>query len=262
MSGVRFTMSVDDGHPLDMRMAALLDRCGMRATFYLPMTNDEGAPVLDAVAMRELSQRFEAGSHTRSHRFLTTLAASDAWRQISEGKQMLEDCIGKPVKGFCYPGGRYQRIHLLQVRAMGFDYARTTQNLRIDTGTNVFEMPTSAQFYPHPVSVLLRNFLSQRDWLQRTAALRVVMTETDWLRRLHRLADLAIARDGVFHLWCHSLDIERLQLWQALESFLRRIGTDIPETQRVCNGQLLSSAPLPRAMADGDPVDDSMSDRL
>ena len=249
-------MSVDDGHPLDMRMAELLAHHGLRATFYLPIENSEGLPVLEPAAMRALAQRFEIGSHTRSHRFLTTLDPAHAWRQISEGKQQLEDYIGEPVRGFCYPGGHYRRIHLLQARAAGFDYARTTQNLRFDIGSRAFEMPTSAQFYPHPEQVFLRNFVSQRDWLPRMAALRVALAEKDWLRRLHRLLDLAMARGGVFHLWCHSVDIERLQLWDALEGFLSRVASDFPEASRASNGELLSCVSPPAAKAARVPLPD------
>ncbi len=254
MSAARFTLSVDDGHPLDLRLAALLDRHGIRATFYLPLANDEGPPVLDAAGMRELAQQFDIGSHTRSHRFLTTLSTADAWQQISEGKQLLEQRIGRQVSGFCYPGGRYRRIHLRQVRAAGFAYARTTQNLRVDCGYRALEMPTSAQFYPHPRSVLLRNFVSQQNWLARSAALRVALAQTDWLRRLHALLDLAMARDGTFHLWCHSLDIERLQLWAALDDFLRRVASDVAEPCRLDNQALLRCVPPPAATAVRDPA--------
>jgi peptidoglycan/xylan/chitin deacetylase (PgdA/CDA1 family) len=260
VSGARFTLSVDDGHPLDQRMAALLDRIGIRATFYFPLENIEGLPVLEPSAMRALAQGFEIGSHTRSHRFLTTLSAADAWRQISEGKQLLEDCLGYQVRGFCYPGGRYRRLHRLQVRSAGFDYARTTQNLRMDSGICPFQMPTSAQFYPHGSAVFVRNFVSQRDWIPRMAALRVALQENDWLQRLHRLLDLAIANDAVFHLWCHSVDIEYLQLWPALETFLRRVANDIADMHRLCNGALFSYVSPPAAMAALDAAPDNRGD--
>lgn len=242
-------MSIDDGHPLDLQMAELLDRHGLQATFYVPIENCEGLPVLEPAHIRVLAQRFELGSHTRSHRFLTSLSAHDAWHQISEGKQQLEDCVGGPIRGFCYPGGYYRRIHVLQVRAAGFDYARTTQNLRFDVGSRSFEMPTSMQFYPHPASVFLRNFVSQRDWLRRGPALRVAIAEKDWLTRLHRLLDLAMAHRGIFHLWCHSVDIERLQLWNALDGFLRRVSEAFDEAACVGNGELLSHLSPPAAMA-------------
>lgn len=238
-ASVVFSMSVDDGHPLDLRMAALLQSHQIKATFYLPISNQEGWPVMSPAAMRELAQGFEIGSHTHSHRFLNNLPGAEAWQEISDGKKQLQDYLGSEVDGFCYPGGRYHHLHRLQVRAAGFRYARTTQNLRIDSEFPKFDMPTTVQFYPHPRSVLVRNFVSQRDWLKRCAAFNIVLTADDWLARLNGLLDLAIQRDGVFHLWCHSIDIEKLQLWTQLDTFLRRVAHDVDTAQRVCNRDLI-----------------------
>ncbi|MFM8465107.1 MAG: hypothetical protein ACKOA0_13605, partial [Burkholderiaceae bacterium] len=91
-----------------------------------------------------------------------------------------------------------------------------------------------------PRAVMVRNFISQRAWLKRSAALSVVLTTDDWLARLNGLLDLAIQRDGVFHLWCHSIDIEKLQLWTQLDTFLRRVAKDIDTAQRVCNRDLIN----------------------
>jgi len=255
MNTARFSMSVDDGHPLDLRMAALLHSHQIKATFYLPLSNQEGMPVLAPSEMRALAQAFEVGSHTRSHRFLTTLPGAEAWREINDGKQQLQDHLGSEVEGFCYPGGRYQHLHRLQVRAAGFRYARTTQNLRIDTDFPGLEMPTTAQFYPHSRTVFLRNFISQRHWIKRHAALSVSLATDDWLNRLHGLLDMAIQQRGLFHLWCHSIDIEQLQLWQQLDAFLCRVARDIGTKQRLYNRELLQ--PLPTQQASITPTTDS-----
>jgi hypothetical protein len=239
----RFSMSVDDGHPLDLRMADLLQSHDIKATFYVPLMNQEGAPVLSSASMRTLAQSFEIGSHTRSHRFLNTLHGAEAWREIIDGKQQLQDQLGGEVAGFCYPGGRYRYLHKLQVRSAGFRYARTTQNLRIDLEFPLFEMPTTAQFYPHTRSVFLRNFISQRHWGKRSTALITSLTTDDWLIRLYALLDLAIAERGVFHLWCHSIDIEKLQLWDQLDTFLSRVADQIGREQRVCNRDLIAASP-------------------
>jgi peptidoglycan/xylan/chitin deacetylase (PgdA/CDA1 family) len=237
----RFSMSVDDGHPLDLRMADLLQSHEIKATFYLPITNQEGAPVLSPTNMRELARSFEVGSHTRSHRFLNTLHGAEAWREIVDGKQQLQDQLGEKVEGFCYPGGRYSHLHKLQVRSAGFRYARTTQNLRIDLAFPLYEMPTTAQFYPHTRSVFFRNFISQRHWRKRSAALSVSLASDDWLIRLQTLLDLAIEQHGVFHLWCHSVDIEKLQLWSQLDDFLSRVTRQIGKDQRVHNRDLIAA---------------------
>jgi len=56
MSASVFSMSVDDGHPLDLRMAALLQSHQIKAAFYLPISNQEGWPVMSPAAIRELAQ--------------------------------------------------------------------------------------------------------------------------------------------------------------------------------------------------------------
>lgn len=239
------TVSVDDGHPLDLRLAALLERHGMAATFYLPVTNREGPPVMSGAQARALAQHFEIGSHTRSHCFLAGADERTAWREIDDGKRALEDRLGMGVQGFCYPGGQYRRIHLQQVHAAGFLFARTTQNLCVDTGIDPLRLPVTAQFYPHPRTVWLRNFLSQRDWRRRVPALRVALREADWLARLARLLALAQSCSGVFHLWCHSLDLERLGLWDALDRFLAYAAQQVPPAQRLTNGALLGYATAP-----------------
>ncbi len=243
MSGLRATISVDDGHPSDLKVAALLAHHGLQATFYVPVRNREGPPVMSAAQLRTLAQRFEIGAHTLTHQFLAGLDDGTAWREIADGKRALEDRLGLPVHGFCYPGGRYRRAQIRQVHAAGFRFARTTQNLRIDADGTAFELPTSAQFYPHPRAVWLRNFVSQRDWRRRAPALRAVLGASDWRVRLYRLLALADAHGGVFHLWLHALDIERLQLWTTLDSFLAQLAQRVPPHRRIVNGELLRTIP-------------------
>lgn len=246
MSGPRLTLSVDDGHPLDLRVADLLERHGLRATFYVPIVNAEGPPVMSAAQVRQLAQRFEIASHTWSHRFLATLDDEQAWAEIIDGKHALEHWLGAPVEGFCYPGGRYRRRHVAMVRDAGFAYARTTQNLRLDAGSRPFEMPTTLQFYPHPRDVLARNLLSQGDRITRLPGFMTAMAGDDWLQRAYRLLSLAAEHGSVFHLWLHALDIERLGLWTALDCFLARAAERVPQAARLTNGMLadeISCAP-------------------
>ncbi len=254
MTTLRFTLSVDDGHPLDLRLAELLVRHELDATFYVPMANCEGPPVMSATQLRRLATRFEIGSHTAEHRFLSQLGRAAAWHQIRDGKAALEDVLGRQVPGFCYPGGRYRREHVALVHAAGFSYARTTQNLRTDTGWQALEMPTTVQFYPHPRRVLMRNFLSQRQWPLRQAALRVALAERDWLGRLYALFSHACRQGSVFHLWLHTADIDALQLWPALDTFFACVARRVPRAQRISNGALHR-----REQADQPPVRDQVT---
>ena len=87
MRNAIFTLSVDDGHPLDMRMADILLKHELQATFYVPVKNCEGHPVLRPPALRELSTNFEIGSHTLSHKFLKNIQIVEALYQINSGKK-------------------------------------------------------------------------------------------------------------------------------------------------------------------------------
>lgn len=239
MNNLFFSFSVDDGHPLDSRIADLLLRHQLRATFYLPVRNIEGKPVMSPAQARELSAHFDIGSHTLEHRYLTTLDDTAAWQQIVDGKDALEQQIGRRVSGFCYPGGRYHRSHVALVQHAGFRYARTVRNMYPDAGHCPLEIPTTLQFYPHSRAVLTRNFIMQCDYRTRWPAFCTVVTESDWLMRLYRLVELLETRGRVFHVWCHAIDLEDLQLWKALDHFLGFIARHIPPGRRLDNAGLL-----------------------
>ncbi len=239
MNSLTFSLSVDDGHPLDLRIADMLKRHGLHASFYLPIHNSEGAPVMSASQARELAQHFDIASHTFDHRYLTILSDAEAWRQIIDGKTELEQRIGRQVSGFCYPGGHYRARHLQMVRRAGFRYARTIRNLYPDAGHQPLAMPTSLQFYPHARSVLIRNFASQGSHATRWPAFRAIVMEENWLMRLYRLFDHLEQRGSVFHLWCHAADIEHLHLWKALDHFLGFVARRIPAGRRLDNAGLI-----------------------
>ncbi|MDO8299207.1 polysaccharide deacetylase family protein [Lacisediminimonas sp.] len=233
-----FSCSIDDGHPSDMRTAELLQRHGIAATFYIPVRNREGHPVLRPTEIRALDREFEIGSHTLDHCFLKTLTVDDAHAQISEGKAQLEQLLGHRVAGFCYPGGKYGARDIGMVQTAGFSYARTTMNLCLDTGDNPFEMPTACQFHPHARNVYLRNFIRGGAWSKRTELLRLAMRHENWIERINAMFDYACETGGVFHLWGHSRDIGQANAWDELDAFLARVAGRLPKAQRVDNGRL------------------------
>jgi peptidoglycan/xylan/chitin deacetylase (PgdA/CDA1 family) len=233
-----FTCSIDDGHPSDTRIAELLYRHGLHATFFIPIRNREGFPVMPPSKIRDLGETFEIGSHTYDHCYLNNVSAQLARYQINEGKQRLEDILGKPVHGFCYPGGKYHKIHIDMVKRAGFQYARTTTNLCFDVGASRFEIPTTCQFYPHKKSVYVRNFIRARHWRERHVGLRAVLLRDNWLERMYSLFEHANQTDGVFHLWGHSHNLDDLDLWSELDTFLGHVAKNVSSHQRVTNGQL------------------------
>lgn len=101
------TTSWDDGHPSDLRLADLLEKHGLRGTFYVPCANSEGRPVMRPSEVVEVGRRFEIGGHTRSHVSLTEMTPCQATDQIRANKDRLQNLLGREVCGFAYVRGRH-----------------------------------------------------------------------------------------------------------------------------------------------------------
>jgi len=245
-----FTTSWDDGHPLDARVAELLSRHGFHGTFYTPLSNREGFPVMPAAEMRCLGQGFEIGSHTLDHCPLKTVDAAEARRQIVEGKTGLEQILGHRVSGFCYPWGQYTSKHRRMVIDAGFEYARTSVDFYRTLPADPFRMPTTLQFYPHEHSptrsvlgkarsVLVRNFIKRGEWRRTTDLLSAYQGKGDFMSRLQAMLDHVCLHGGVFHLWGHSRELEAFDGWRQLDSFLRYAAGHIAAERRLNNHEVL-----------------------
>lgn len=237
--GAVFTFSSDDGHPLDAKVAELLGKHSLSGTFYVPIRNSEGRPTMTTSALRNIAKHFEIGSHTIDHRYLSSLDKVEAQRQIVDGKTQLEDLLGQPVAGFCYPGGKYRRLHMALVQRAGFAYARTTTNLCFDAGLSPFELPTTIQFYPHPTAVYWRNFASAGNWGGRHIALRLAVRHHAWIERIYALFEHACLHDGTFHMWAHSYEIDQLAGWEALDQFFRHVAKRVAAQNLLTNHQVV-----------------------
>ena len=121
------TISVDDGHPTDLRTVDLLHKYGLTATFYIPGANHERV-VMNPAQIRDIDRHFEVGSHTLSHIRLTLMSDERAVREIVDGKKFSEDTLGHEVIAFCYPGGKFNCRIEKHVERAGF--ARHTRGWR------------------------------------------------------------------------------------------------------------------------------------
>ena len=243
-----FTMSWDDGHPLDLRLAELLAKFGFQATFYVPARfppggscQTDGFQVLSGATLRELAGRFEVGSHTLDHARLDTLSLGEAKRQIGEGKEWLEGELGRSVRGFCYPGGYYTTAISHLVRDAGFSYARTTDDLYCGASFDRFVIPVSFQFYGRGRKDFLRNFVKNPNRGLRYAMFSAAMLRKGFLNRLKAGLDYVCRKGGMFHLWGHSWELGHFDGWPMLESFLRYAADRVPRESRVTNSELVEA---------------------
>ena len=234
------TTSWDDGHSLDLRLAELLARHGIRGTFYVPLENGAN-PTLDRSQLNSLAaQGMEIGAHTVTHAPLTRLSRARVDAELRDSKMLLEDMVGRPVGAFCYPRGELSRRVKKRVAAAGYSLARTTVSLRTGTRFDPMAMPVSLQARPHSRSVRLRHGLKSANgrglgsWVLRYRA------ENDWDTLALCMFERVINEGGILHLWGHSWEIERLGLWTNLDTFLGQIGGQ-PTIQYLTNSETLSA---------------------
>jgi peptidoglycan/xylan/chitin deacetylase (PgdA/CDA1 family) len=213
------TTSWDDGHLLDARVAALLAERALAGTFYVAPDNSELAADsrLDDGAVRDLSQTFEIGGHTATHRRLPDLSVSQAADEIRTGKERLEQIIGGPVESFAYPGGAFREEHPALVQGAGFRSARTTARGSTSLGGDRYRMPTTVQARQHP-----RDWpgIAIAEWAHPRLALGCI---TNWATLATLIFDRVLATGGLFHLWGHSWEIDRFGQWRRLETVLDHI---------------------------------------
>lgn len=232
------TVSVDDGHPADLRVADLLAKYSLAATFYIPGRNPEN-PVMSAVQVREISQHFEVGGHTMNHLPLSSLSTERAWQEITEGKDWLENSSGKAVQSFCYPMGKFGNRTAALVKKAGFLGARTCQLNRQDFPTDPFAWGVSTQAHDHGRAVQVRHALLEGNFQGVFNFLWVHRLATDWETHFRRALDRVQAHGGIAHLYLHSWETDQCGEWQKLESAFRLI-SERQDMRRVTNGDLFA----------------------
>lgn len=212
------TTSWDDGHKLDGKLAAILDKYAIPGTFYIAPRNIEIEPAdrLDRAGIRELAQCFEIGGHTLSHQRLPLIPEAEAAEEMRAGKQELEDITGMAVTSFCYPRGEFTRVHVRQAAEIGYRLARTVRRGSLDPGRPL-ELKTTVHAYAHQVDGLVALRLGR--FRPRTAA-RLYL---EWDELAIRWFDLSLAHGGVYHLWGHSWEIDARDDWRRLERVLDHI---------------------------------------
>lgn len=199
------TFSYDDGTVHDRRLAALLNRYGMKGTFNLNSglfsqkeeKETDGIRIdfsrIDAKEVKELYAGHEVASHTMSHPAITNLPSNMAAAEVLKDRRNLEELTGSLVRGFAYPFGAYNEMAEEILDACGIEYARTVLS------TNAFSLP--------------QDFLEWHPTCHHTAG------------NLMELAKVFCEGERqyepwVFYLWGHSYEFEEKNNWQVLEEFL------------------------------------------
>lgn len=213
------TTSWDDGDFRDLNLAELLNSRGVRGTFYVPINYRK--PALDPNQLRTLvSGGFEIGAHGFSHKPLWHLPSKELAKEVGPCRSILEDIIGREVRMFCYPQGRYDANVIRELRCTGYWGARTVRMLATLPTVNPFEMPVTLQMYPHPCFTYLKNVARAH----RLESLQMFLVQRrrlrNWLALAKALFDQVLQNGGVWHLFGHSWEIDELGLWTDLVEIL------------------------------------------
>jgi peptidoglycan-N-acetylglucosamine deacetylase len=216
------TISVDDGHTTDLQTAELLSKYGLAATFYIPRRNAE-REVLSQPKIRALAQQFEIGGHTLNHVSLNSVTERCAWREIREGKDWLEQVLGRRVVSFCYPRGKFNRHIVTMVRSAGFLGARTCRLNLHGFPRDPFICGLSTQAWCHSRTVQLRHAVLEGNFTGISNFVRVYKGATDWQKHFLHAIDYVDLHGGVAHLSLHSWEMDANDEWVKLELVLRGI---------------------------------------
>lgn len=182
-------LSCDDGCASDLRVANLAAQYNIPCVFYWPVDWHSIAvakgykPLGFAEALR-LAQHYEIGSHTITHRHLTQLSKNEAFAEIADSKYMLEYIFKKKITKFCPPRG-YTDGELTKYTLEIYESQRLTH------GGNLVHV--------HPDSGANDN----RPW-------QIVASEK-----------MGEDFSNDIELWFHSWELDKFNLWEELEGFLR-----------------------------------------
>lgn len=241
---LKVTTSWDDGDVHDIRLSNLLSRYGIKGTFYI--SKSYRTQRLTDQEIREISESHEIGAHTLTHPDLRTLTPEEKEREIIGGKQWLEELLGHSVDTFCYPKGFYDDSALLIVKNVGFLMARTTSLGSITYKDNPFQLDTTIQVYPFPLrklnkkqyyfGKLLQPYIERSPELLKLGVPSLSMYS--WLTMAKATFDIALQKGEVFHLWGHSWEIEKYDMWDEFEKLLQYI-SNRKNCTYITNGELL-----------------------
>jgi peptidoglycan-N-acetylglucosamine deacetylase len=209
------TTSWDDGHKLDLQLAELLMKYGIRGTFYISPKHREfrKEDLLSDEEIIKQGRDFEIGAHTITHPILTKVSEKQAFMEIVESKKYVENLMKTEVECFCYPGGKYNYKIKGMVKEAGFNCARTVKRFCFGYPSDPLIFGTTLQVYNNISDMPKILKFSKYNFLKFSKNIH-------WEHRAKRMFDHILEIGGVYHLWGHSWEIEKNNSWCSLENLL------------------------------------------
>lgn len=225
MGKIIVSTSWDDGNMLDYKLVSLLEKYNLSGTFYPCKSTTR----FDDRMIKDIFLKYEVGAHTLTHSKLTEISINKAAEEIKKSKNWLEGIFEKEVNMFCYPYGLYDDQIKEAVEKVGFTGARTTDNFRFDVGGDLFSIPVTLQVFPFPVFPSKNHgykFMVYRnlEYFRNIKRLKLSpLSMVSWSKLATASFDYAEQHSGVWHIWGHSWEIERYNMWEDLETVFRYV---------------------------------------
>ncbi|MBM3156311.1 MAG: hypothetical protein FJ004_03385 [Chloroflexi bacterium] len=231
------TTSWDDGNPLDLKLAELLKKYDVPATFYVPIVYEKRG-CMTPQQVGEISRSFDVGGHSYHHIRLNEIPFSEAEKEVTEGKKRLEEIVGRRVSSFAYPYGNFNDGLIGIVKRADFIGARTVMLLgrRI---SKPFEMATMVNARNWWFTHYILHSLAERDLSLFLFVLSNNLSFQSWDRIALSTLDFVVNNGGVWHLWGHSWEIEENGDWDRLEAVLSAVSKLPKQVARMDNTQML-----------------------
>jgi len=228
------TTSWDDGHPADRRLADLLGKHDLKATFYIPRANP-GYRVMKEEEIAALGRHFEIGGHTLGHLNLKTLPARRAQEEIEGSYSWLRSLLGKDPISFCPPFGAYSKRSLSMIYGAGFRVVRTVELLSPSGASARGMLPTTVQMFDHTPFTYFKHLL-KRGRLRNLSLWCGSYFAADTFRLIDHYIEHIGVHGGCLHLWGHSWEIDSNRYWTKLERIFSAI-SHLPGFAYVENGE-------------------------
>ena len=213
------TTSWDDGHPSDERLAQLLEKYGLKGTFYIPQVNP-GHRVMKENEIAALSRNFEIGGHTLNHINLKKASPHQVRNEVQGSYDWLHSLTAEEPVSFCPPFGQYSAANLSIIYETGFRVVRTTQLL--STSARPGLLHTTLQMYPHSGLTYFKHLMKHGRMTNLGTWSRSNFTG-DIFRLLDHYLEFIMLHGGCLHLWGHSWEIDNHNDWNRLENIFSRI---------------------------------------
>ena len=121
------TFSYDDARAADRRLVELFNAYGLKATFHINSGRLSGERYVAREEVRALYAGHEIACHGVTHAFPDQLPDTCLVNELLNDRRALEQYADAPVTGLSYAYGAYDERVLRVCRAVGIEYARTTQ---------------------------------------------------------------------------------------------------------------------------------------